>query len=202
MGTKHFLADLDDAELLSGILSPATVKEMVAEYGNVRSVLANAYPDELAKMKGIGPVKARQLQYLCELAKRFYQETAPAMQTIRTPQDVFTRMTEIRFLTQEEMRVIFLTTKNGVIAERMITRGTLNASLVSPREIFHRAIKLMAASVILVHNHPSGDPTPSPEDIALTRKVVEAGAILDIAVLDHIIVANSGYASLKEKGLL
>lgn len=140
---------------------------------------------------------------ICELGRRLYQACADLPPVIRSPKDVVERMADMRHLGQEEFRSVFLSTKNGIIAERVITKGTVNASLVSPREVFHRAVKLMAASVILVHNHPSGDPTPSAEDIEVTRKLVEAGKVMDIAILDHVIIGQGGrYISLKEKGVL
>lgn len=191
-----------DEELLATFLPQSTVKELVAEYGTVRQVLMNSYPDELERLKGIGPVKARQLQYVCELAKRLYQATAELPSFIRSPKDIFDRMADMQYLTQEEFRVVFLNTKNGIIGERTISKGTLNATVVSPREVFHRAVKLMAAAVILVHNHPSGDPVPSQDDIELTKKMVDAGKIMEISVLDHVIVGQGKYVSLKEKGVL
>ena len=111
-------------------------------------------------------------------------------------------MADMQYLTQEEFRVILLNTKNGIIAERTISKGTLNTTVVTPREVFHRAVKLMAAAVVLVHNHPSGDPVPSQEDLELTRKMVEAGKVMDIAVLDHCIIGQGKYVSLKEKGVI
>ena len=195
-------ANATDEELLATFLLHSTVKELVAEYGTVRQVLINSYPDELERLKGIGPIKARQLQYVCELAKRLYQSTAEFPSCIRSPKDVFDRMPDMQHLMQEEFRVIFLNTKNGIIAERTISKGTLNATVVSPREVFHRAVKLMAASIVLVHNHPSGDPAPSQEDMELTKKMVEAGKVMDIAVIDHVIVGQGKYVSLKEKGAL
>ena len=195
-------ANATDEELLTTFLPHFTVRELVAEYGTVRQVLMNSYPGELERLRGIGPVKARQLQYVVELAKRLYQSTAEFPSFIRSPKDVFDRMPDMQHLMQEEFRVIFLNTKNGIIAERTISKGTLNATVISPREVFHRAVKLMAASIILVHNHPSGDPAPSQEDMELTKKMVEAGKVMDIAVVDHVIVGKGKYVSLKEKGVL
>lgn len=196
------LTKATDEELLSAILPLSTVQELVAEYGTVRQVLMNSYPDEMKKLKGIGPVKARQLQYVCELAKRLYQATAEVPFFIRSPKDIYTRMVDMQYLMQEEFRVIFLNTKIGIMAERTISKGTLNAAIVSPRDVFHRAVKLMAASIVLVHNHPSGDPKPSQEDLNLTKKMVEAGKVMDIAVLDHCIIGQGTYVSLKEEGVL
>jgi DNA repair protein RadC len=199
---KSCLSDASEEELLAAIVPPAAVQELVEAYGTVPKILMNSHPDELARLKGIGPVKARQLQYLCELSKRLYQATAQLPPVIRTPRDVAAHMADMQHLDHEEFRIICTNTKNGILAVRTISKGILNASLVSPREVFHRAIRLMAAGVILVHNHPSGDPEPSPEDIALTEKMIQAGKILDISVLDHVVVGQGTYVSCKEKGLL
>lgn len=196
------LSNTTDEELLAALLPQTTVKELVSEYGSVRKILMNSYPDELERLRGIGPVKARQLQYVCELAKRLYQGAADYPACIRSPQDIYGRAKDMQHLAQEEFRAIFLNTKNGIIAERTITRGTINAALVTPREVFHRAVKLLAASVILVHNHPSGDPTPSQDDIDVTKKIIAAGNLLDITVLDHCIIGQGKYVSFKEKGLM
>lgn len=108
----------------------------------------------------------------------------------------------MQFLAVEQFRVIYLNTKNGVIAEEVVTQGTINSTIVGGREIFRRAVRLLAASIILLHNHPSGDTLPSQEDIAITRILVEAGKLLDIAILDHIIIGKGKFESLKERGIL
>ena len=199
---KSPLSEITDAELLSALVPRDTVKRLQEEYGPLRQFLANAYPEELERLEGVGPAKARQLRCVFELAKRLYQANPEFQAPIQNPQDVFERMADMQNLSQEEFRVLFLDTKNRVIAERTITRGTLNATVVGPREVFHRAVKIMAAAVILVHNHPSGDPAPSFEDTELTRKMVEAGKLMDIPVLDHCIVGRGKITSLKEKGLI
>lgn len=139
---------------------------------------------------------------MCELAKRLYQASADMPPVIRTPQDAVNRLADMRHLQQEEFRVLMLNSKNAILAERTISRGTVNATVVTPREVFHRAVKVMAAAVILAHNHPSGDPAPSLEDIELTKTMVQAGAIMSITVLDHVIIGQGNYVSLKEKGAM
>ena len=122
---------------------------------------------------------------------------------IRTPEDALPVLAaELSELAYERFVALALTTKNAVAAVLPVSSGSLNASIVHPRELFQRAILANCASVILAHNHPSGDPTPSPEDIALTRRLIEAGELLDIPVLDHVIWAYSGYFSFKAKGLM
>ena len=194
------LSNASDEELLSVILPNTVVKELVAEYGTVPQFLMNLYPDELKLLKGVGPVKAKQLEYLCELAKRLYRAKENFPYAISSPEDVFTRMADMQYLLQEEFRVIFLNTKNRILGERTISKGTINATIITPREVFHRAVKLMAAGIILVHNHPSGDPEPSQEDIHLTKAMDEAGKIMSIPVLDHCIIGLGRYISFKERG--
>ena len=122
---------------------------------------------------------------------------------IRTPQDTLPVLEpELSELAYEKFIALALSTKNHVIAVLPVSSGSLNASIVHPRELFQRAILANCASLILAHNHPSGDPTPSPEDIALTRKLVEAGQLLDIPILDHVILGYGKYSSFKEMGLL
>ena len=122
---------------------------------------------------------------------------------ISTPDDVAAIMRPVvELLAEERMYVMLLSTKNRVNAIQEVSVGSLNASVVHPREIFKAAILSNAAALILVHNHPSGDPAPSPEDVALTRKLVDAGLLLDIPVLDHIVMGDRRYASLKEKGMI
>ncbi len=196
------LSKMADQELLEIFLPKRTVCELVAEYGSVQDALLNTCAEELTRVRGIGPVKARQLQYVCELAKRLYKVQANLPPAIRSPQDMFDRMADMQCLPVEQFRVVYLNTKNGIIAEETISQGTLNAAVVGPREVFRRAVRLMAAAVILTHNHPSGDPAPSNEDIALTKKLADAGKVMDIAVLDHVIVGKGQYVSFKEKGLL
>ena len=123
--------------------------------------------------------------------------------TIKTPDDVAALLLpRFRYESREHFLAVLLSTKNHVLKTAVISIGSLNASIVHPRELFREAINCRAAAVILAHNHPSGDPTPSPEDVALTRKLVEAGSLLDIPVLDHLILGDGKFISLKEKGIL
>ena len=194
------LSSTSDEDLLAAILPTSIVKELVSEYGSVSRLMMNLYPDELKLLKGVGPVKARQLQYICELAKRLYKSAPCFPHAIRSPEDVYSRMADMQYMMQEEFRVIYLNTKNAVICERTVSKGTINTTVVTPREVFCSAVRLMAASVILVHNHPSGDPEPSKEDIELTKAMTEAGKIISIPVLDHCIIGTGRYVSFKEQG--
>ncbi|MGG1518757.1 DNA repair protein RadC [Paenibacillus oryzisoli] len=158
---------------------------------------------ELIAIKGIGQMKARQILAALKLAQTL---TVPAPPTykIRNPEDVYKLVEpEFRYLKKEHFVCLFLNSKNGVIAKELVSVGCLNASIVHPREVFRPAIKRSSASVICVHNHPSGNPEPSPEDIAITKRLSEAATILGIELLDHIVIGYSPkYISLKERGLM
>jgi len=159
--------------------------------------------EELTAIRGIGPAKAVQLRAGIELGRRLSREGRETRLTVRRPQDAADYlMEELRYLKKEHFICLFLNTKNQLIAQETLSVGTLNASLVHPREVFRAAIKCSSASLICVHNHPSGDPTPSPEDVALTRRLVEAGELVGIDVLDHIVIGEQQFISLKEQGLM
>ncbi|GBF73919.1 hypothetical protein PA598K_02244 [Paenibacillus sp. 598K] len=159
--------------------------------------------EELTAIRGIGPAKAVQLRAGIELGRRLSREGRETRLTVRRPQDAADYlMEELRYLKKEHFICLFLNTKNQLIAQETLSVGTLNASLVHPREVFRAAIKCSSASLICVHNHPSGDPTPSPEDVALTRRLVEAGELVGIDVLDHIVIGEQQFVSLKEQGLM
>lgn len=123
-------------------------------------------------------------------------------QSIRSPEDVFALSLDLVGLANEHFVVFFLNTKNRVVSRKTLSIGSLNASVVHPREVFKAAIEKSAASIICVHNHPSGDPTPSPEDISLTRRLFETGEIVGIELLDHVIVGRDGWISLKHQGMI
>lgn len=177
------------------------VSALVNEFPTIQDLM-NASEDELKLIKGIGAVKARQLTAILEFVKKVNAPPSDKRVIIRSPKDVYDMMrSSMEHLQTEHFCIVGLSTKNHVIFRETISTGTLNASLVHPREVFKPLIKRACASAILCHNHPSTDPTPSQEDIELTRKLVEAGKLLDISVLDHIIIGH-GYVSFKEKGLI
>ena len=165
--------------------------------------LGRLAPRELRRIKGVGFAKAVTIAAAVELGKRMAMLGSGRQAIIRSPQDAAALlMPRLRYEAKELFLAIMLSTKNHVLGWPVVSMGTLNASIVHPRELFREAITFSAASVILVHNHPSGDPTPSGEDIALTKKLVEAGSFLEIPVLDHVIIGDGKYVSLKEKGIL
>lgn len=177
-------------------------QRLIKEFQGLR-MLMNASLEELTKIKGVGEAKAIQLLAAIELGKRIANMKNEERYVIRSPEDGANYvMEEMRFLTQEHFVCLFLNTKNEVIHKQTIFIGSLNASIVHPRELFKEAFRRSAASMICLHNHPSGNPEPSREDIEVTKRLVECGRILGVDVLDHIIIGDKRYVSLKEKGYL
>ncbi|MBQ8803550.1 MAG: DNA repair protein RadC [Tyzzerella sp.] len=159
--------------------------------------------EKLKTIKGIGTVKAVQILCLSELAKRLAKASAKEGLVFTLPSTIANYyMEEMRHQKQEHMKLLMLNTKSKLIGESNIFKGTVNASLVSPRELFIEALEKEAVSIILLHNHPSGDPTPSKQDILLTKRVKEAGSLIGIELLDHIIIGNNCYMSFSEQKLL
>lgn len=203
---------LSNAELLAILLHSGSKERSVVQLAqdilsidkeNGLSALANITPLELTNIKGIGSAKAAELLAAVELGKRMVEQTAQQRTVIRSPEDAADyAMPRFRFEQKEHFAVILMNVKNHILSMPVISVGSLTASVVHPREVFKVAIQQTAASIILVHNHPSGDPAPSQEDIATTTRLVQAGKLLDIPVLDHIILGNNNYISLKEKGVI
>lgn len=206
----HYGANaLSNAELLAIILRTGTQHEnviqvahrLLATYEGLAG-LVRANTAELMSEKGLGPAKVTQLKAALELGRRLLVEAPEELPQIRSPADAANLvMSEMGFLEQEHLRIMLLDTKNRVLAKPTVYVGSLNASLIRVGELFREAIRANCASLIVLHNHPSGDPTPSPEDVAVTRQIVEAGKLLDIDVLDHLIIGRQRFVSLKERGL-
>jgi DNA repair protein RadC len=170
---------------------------------NGLSGLARADQTDLQAVSGIGPVKAVELKAAIELGKRMIL-SAPDQQRpqIKSPADAAQLlMLEMGVLEQEEVRTLLLDTRNRVLGSPMIYRGSLNTTSMRMAEVFREAIRANSAGIIVAHNHPSGDPSPSAEDVRVTKSLVQAGKLLDIDVLDHIVVSQNRYVSLKERGL-
>lgn len=177
-------------------------QRVLNEAGSLKG-LADLSLTELMQIKGIGPAKAVQLKAGIELGLRLSRRTFGERVIVRSPRDAYEAVAEeLQDLRKEHFVCLFLNTKNHVIGQETLSVGSLNASIVHPREVFRAAIKCSSASIVCAHNHPSGDPAPSPEDISLTKRLVEAGRIVGIDVLDHIVVGDSTYVSLKEQGLM
>jgi DNA repair protein RadC len=179
-------------------------QELIARFGSVAGV-SEATIEELSSIKGIGSAKAAQLKAAMELGKRQERKVEPeyADYDIRNPEAVAKlARTLIKDKAKEHFLLVTLSTRNKVTGIHKISVGTLNTSLVHPREVFKEAIRRSASSVVLAHNHPSGDTEPSEEDLKITRRLLEAGKLLGIEVLDHVIVTENKYLSFKEKGLI
>jgi len=177
-------------------------QELLVKFGNVKAI-SQATIEELSQIKGIGLAKAAQLKACFELGRR--EELEPELKNIdiKDPESVVKAIrASIKDKAKEHFKLILLNPRNKIIGISTISVGTLNASLVHPREVFKDAITHSAASVVLAHNHPSGDPEPSEDDITITKRLIEAGKILGIEVMDHIIIAKNGFFSFKEKGLI
>jgi DNA repair protein RadC len=203
-------AAMTEAQLIAVILRTGAggrsaldlAMELLDRFGALRN-LEQASLAELSAIRGIGKAKAAQLRAAAELGRRMFRETAPKGPAFTAGRDVHAFVfPKVQGLMKEVFYCLMLDVKNRLIREVRISEGTLSASLVHPREAFRDAIRESAASVIFVHNHPSGDHAPSREDILITEKLAAAGDTVGIRVLDHIIVADSGYTSMLEKGYL
>jgi DNA repair protein RadC len=179
-----------------------TSQKLISRFGSLKGV-ANASLEELTQTKGIGPVKAAQIKAALELSKRLETDTGEKPKPVlKSPQDVAAAMmSKLKGKKKEHFWVICLDTRNRPINCKQVSIGSLDTSIVHPREVFKEAVSSSAASVIFVHNHPSGDPEPSKEDVELTKRLVQAGEIIGIDVLDHIIVCDRSYLSLKASSL-
>jgi len=196
---------LSDAELLAIILRTGTRAENVIDMSNRLIALYgidelfNCTISELEKIKGIGKGKAMQLLAVSELGKRIRLKEK-RKEKIKTAKDVFCLFEEkLKYEKQEFFYVILLNTKNNILSIQKISQGILDASIIHPREIFKPAIRNSASRIILIHNHPSGDPTPSEEDLDITKKLKESGELIGIEVLDHVIIGDGRYWSWVEE---
>ena len=164
--------------------------------------LARATELELAAIAGVGPAKAAQLVAAFELGRRLLADWPSGRWTVRSPRDVADRLIlQMGRLEREELRVVVLDSKNHVLRVATVYQGNVSSSLVRVGELFRDAVRLNAASMILVHNHPSGDPTPSPDDLHLTAEALAAGRLLDIDLLDHLLIGHDAYVSLRDRGV-
>ncbi len=201
---------LSNKELIAILLGSGTRNESVLNLANRvlmhfegLKLLKNATIEELTAIKGIGPARGVIMLAALELGERLNKYKPTERYVVRSPEDGADYvMEEMRTLDQEHFIALFLNTKNQIIHSQTIFIGTLNSSVVHPREIFREAVRRSSASIIVAHNHPSGDPTPSPEDINVTKRLVKAGKIMGIEVLDHLVIGDGRFVSLKEKGHL
>jgi DNA repair protein RadC len=197
-------SSLTTKELLAITLRESCTSEAVDELSQHFTLreLTEATVSEVSALKGMGKKKTAMLLASIELAKRL-SIPASDVKIIHSPQDVASLlMNEMRYLDREVFRILLVNTKNVVLKNCLVSVGSVNSSLVHPREVFKPAIKNSASAIILIHNHPSGDCTPSQEDIKITAKLVESGKLLGIEVLDHVILGDGIFVSLKDKGML
>ena len=206
---KYGPSVLGNAELLAILLRVGVEGEnviqlaerLLREYGGFTG-LHRATVDQLTAEHGMGPAKAAQLKAALEVGERLRRATPDEKPSVHSPQDAAELLQhEMSALEQEELRVILLDTRNRVQGVETVYRGSLNSSQVRVGELFKTAIRRNAAAVIIAHNHPSGDPTPSPDDVAVTRAFIQAGKLLDVEVLDHVVIGMNRWVSLKERGL-
>lgn len=210
---KNGPESLSDEELLAVIIRCGTKEEDSVALS--RRILSTANPDngilnimdismeELVKIKGVGKVKAIQVKCIGELSKRIAKSRRAVRSTFTTATDVAEYyMESMRHLKREKLVALMLDSACNYVKEYEVSLGTVNASVASPREIFIEALRAQAVHVILVHNHPSGNPTPSNEDVAITDKIVKAGEIIGIGIIDHIIIGDNTFISFREKGII
>lgn len=202
--------DLSNAELLAVLLRSGTRGEniisistrLLSDVGGLDGLL-HINLEDVKKIKGIKDVKACQIMAMMELFKRFRTLKSVNEFKVSSPKDISELLiNEMNNLNQEVLKLILLNTKNTVIGVKDVFKGSLNSSIVHPREIFREAVQRGSANIIICHNHPSGDPTPSKEDINITLRIKQCGDLMGIVLLDHIIIGNNNYISLKEKGII
>jgi len=193
-------AALTDVELIAILLGNADAAQRLCQAVNVRRL--HEVPDEdLAAVRGVGPDRVRRLVAAAEIGRRLWNATEPAP-LVRGPESIYDHCRDIRSSNREHFVAFYLNSRHQILRREVVSIGSLNASIVHPREVFRPAIVLCAAALVLAHNHPSGDTAPSEEDLAITRRLKEAGRLLGIELVDHVIVAESGYTSMRERKLL
>jgi len=203
---KYGAEKLTNTELLAIILRTGKKGKNVLQLAEntLRHFGAEKLPylqfEDFKNMPGLGPTKACEIIACFELGKRLLKGKIAGLYL--TPEDIWKELKDIRGHKKEHFVVFFLDSRNQEIKREVVSVGSLNANLVHPREVFEPAVKNLAAQVILVHNHPSGDPEPSEDDLEINKRLVEAGKILGIEVIDHIIIAKNGFLSFKEKGII
>ncbi len=208
---KYGAGALSDAELLAVIIRTGTKKQRAIDLAVNILNYSTAYPGlkglnyltmkELMGIKGIGRVKSIELLCLTELTRRMAKEATRDGLRFTAPQSVADYyMQDMRHRTTEQVFLILMDSKNRILKDLVISEGTVNTSIMPVREVFVHAVKYEAVNIILLHNHPSGDPSPSSEDIRVTKKIAEAGNLIGITLMDHIIIGDNRYISLKEQG--
>ncbi|MDI6809862.1 MAG: DNA repair protein RadC [Candidatus Eisenbacteria bacterium] len=198
---------LRDSELLTIIVGSGSRRTSAREIAlsligpNGIRELPSFSSSQLIRKRGLGPALAARILASVELGRRLFQDQKESTATLNTPEDVFKATAELKVHKKEHFVALYLNARNQLLRKEIVSIGSLNASIVHPREVFEPAVSNSALSVILVHNHPSGDSEPSVEDIAITKRLIRAGEIMGIDVLDHVIIGNGGFVSLRERGV-
>jgi len=174
--------------------------DILVKYGDKK--LLNASYEELRNIHGVGLTKAAQILAAIELGSRLFKEKSEKEIYINSSEDAIKELAHIKENKKENFVVLYLDARNKLIYKETVSIGSLNANLVHPREVFEPAVRYLAAQIVLAHNHPSGDPEPSEDDLEITKRLVESGKILGIEVIDHIIITKTGFISFKEKNLI
>ncbi|MBI2858954.1 MAG: DNA repair protein RadC [Chloroflexi bacterium] len=208
---KHGPEALNGAELLALILGRGTrglpvtllAQQLLARFGTLKGVLS-ASPEEICDCAGMGPAKAAQLKAVGEIAKRLDDpDSIITKKVVKGPDDVFKEaLAKLKGKRKEHFLIVLLDTRNHIVDCHEVSKGNLDSSIVHPREVFRTAIERSAASMVLVHNHPSGDPEPSEEDVKLTKRLLQTSEVVGIEILDHLVVCDTRYVSMKAKGLM
>jgi DNA repair protein RadC len=200
---------LRNSELLSIVLNTGykglnvieLSERIIKDYGS-KAIAQEKDVGRLMETLGIPQMKACQIVAVFELGRRFFLEDKGRIPTIRTPEDVYKYLEEMRKLQKEHFRGLYLNIRNRLIHDEVISIGGLTSNIIQPREVFRPAIEYGAAAMILAHNHPSGEPDPSEDDLRVTRKLIEVAKLMEIDILDHIIIGNDSYVSLRERNLI
>lgn len=202
-------AALSDAELLAillrtgvrGVMVLDLARELLLRYEGLHGLLRASF-GELCQERGLGQAKTAQIKAALELGRRLLLAAPHEWPQVHSPADVAKLlMAEMGHLEQEQLRVLLLNTRHQVTRQQIVYQGNVNTSLVRVGELFREAVRENSAAVIIAHNHPSNDPTPSPDDVAVTKEIVEAGRLLDVEVLDHLVIGQGRYVSMRERGL-
>jgi DNA repair protein RadC len=201
-------SELANQELLAIVLrtgvksenAVAVAQRLLARFGGLEG-LARASLGELCAERGLGEAKAAQLQAALEIGRRLAAARPEERVQVRSPSDVANLLMEMGLLEQEHLRVVLLNTRNQVLAVREVYKGAADRATIRVAEVFREAVRANSTAVVVAHNHPSGDPSPSPEDVRVTEEIVQAGKLLDIEVLDHLVIGRDRYVSLRERRL-
>ena len=190
---------LSDKKILEHIVSEKTANELIAEHSNLEEILLNTYAEELKQIRGIGDKTSRKIKAIGAALKRIMDVKKKEITQINSPEDVYRLLADMAYLKQEEVRIILLDIKKQVIKVPTVSVGTINSSVITPCEVYARAVKAMSAGVIMAHNHPTGKPEPTDDDKKITQKMIQAGRALSISFLDHLIIGRGCYVSIREE---